>query len=153
MKAGVETPTQIHPGHQRLHSGITRQKALCFLWSQNRFPNNPLGSHIFWISSPGACLSDQISTSATSRHTADFSPLFSPTKSQTKPQQDPPCLQAPTCHGPSWTQQTPSQICSRTWQPPTLSLRNASGLRRCWVFSPDAPHGKTNKHTHLLTAP
>lgn len=82
-----------------------------------------------------------------------FPPLFSPTKSQTKPQQDPPCLQAPTCHGPSWTQQTPSQICSRTWQPPTLSLRNASGLRRCWVFSPDAPHGKTNKHTHLLTAP
>lgn len=76
MKAGVETPTQIHPGHQRLHSGITRQKALCFLWSQNRFPNNPLGSHIFWISSPGACLSDQISTSATSSHTADFSPPF-----------------------------------------------------------------------------
>lgn len=82
MKAGVGTPTQIHPGHQRFHPGSTRQKAPCFLWGQNRFPNNPLGSHVFWISASGACLPSQIHTPATSCHTADFPPFFPPQRAR-----------------------------------------------------------------------
>jgi len=47
MKAGGGIQTQLCPFHQRIHPGITGQRALCFLGDQDRFPYDPIRSSIF----------------------------------------------------------------------------------------------------------
>lgn len=148
MKAGMGTPTQTHPGHQRFQPGTTRHKALYFLWGQNRFPNNPLGSHLFWIISSGACLSSQINTPATSSHTADFPPFFSPQRARLSHRKILHVCKPQTAMG-SWTQPQSTHGQHLPW-PSVGHSSHASALGTWWIFCPDAPHGKTNKHTHTF---
>lgn len=151
---------QSHHCHQTLSLGITGNEALCSLGGQNRFPTDPLRSfelvHLGFKLLPNN-INRLVARSCSSDFLFFFSSFFA-LKSQTKPQRDPPHLQAQTCRGPSWTQpgsspqQTAPQSCGVTLLPPTLSLRNASGLGRWRIFSPDATPWK-NKHINLLTAP